>query len=68
MTKIEIPLHCCGSRIAMDLNEQAIAARFPDEVRKNVQCPECGKLVILSFEIKGVEINTVNQEVIKSRS
>jgi len=40
----------------------------PDEIRKNVECPQCKRLVILTFEIKTDKIEVANQEVIEPKA
>lgn len=62
---LELTLRCCGTNIQMTLDEAAIIARSPNEIRKNVGCPGCRKLVILSFERIGNDITNAEQEVIE---
>ncbi|MEK6554634.1 MAG: hypothetical protein AABZ31_05305 [Bdellovibrionota bacterium] len=60
----EIMLRCCNTKIEIVLDEAGISAGLPDEVRKNVECPTCQKLAILSFEAIGDQIENVHQEII----
>ena len=52
-------LDCCGYEHDLDVNDTAIERGELDEVRKNVVCPVCDKLVILHFHPPFVEQEVV---------
>ncbi len=58
-----VTLRCCGASHQLIVNEQAILALDPDETRKNVVCPNCDRIVVLSFRRRG-NVTTIDQEVI----
>lgn len=60
--EITVRLECCGASQKVTINEQAILAGEPNEVRKNVVCPDCANLVILEF--KNGDGTDIEQEVI----
>ena len=64
MKEVSIKLECCGADHKMMINEEAISRREPNEVRKNVLCLKCGKVVILEFT-RGDDVTRIRQEVIR---
>ena len=60
-----VTLQCCGTDVYITVSEEGIAARNPNDVRRNVSCPNCDSLVILSFTKEESAIRVVEQEVIK---
>ena len=58
-----VNLDCCHSDERVSVDVSRITAREPNELKKNIICPGCGKLVILSFEQTGNR-TSVSQEVI----
>ncbi len=62
MKEINIRLHCCGAIRKVEINQRAILAQEPNEIRKNINCHVCDKLVILDF--KNGDGAEIEQEVI----
>lgn len=60
--EIVVKLECCGAALRVSFNETESPATAPSEIRKNVCCPTCGRLLILSLK-HGKEV-TVDQEII----
>lgn len=64
--KIEVVLACCKTSVPVIFDERGSPATAPNEIRTNVSCPNCGKLIILSLKKQGGK-NTVDQEIIDTR-
>jgi hypothetical protein len=63
LEEMSVPLACCRPTATHAINPEKIAAREPNETRKNLLCPHCGMLVILSLERANGRM-TIDQEVI----
>ena len=50
--KIDVILDCCGAKETVQFRHTEAPALSPNQFRKNVTCPACGKLVILTMTKK----------------
>lgn len=64
--KIRIQLKCCGNFQEVSISKSAILTNDPNrnDVRQNVVCLKCQKLVILEFAGQKETVTCVEQEVI----
>jgi len=62
--EMTVDLHCCGHRQEVSISPSGITAGEPNEIRKNVSCLRCRKLVILDFQQEGTEF-LIDQEILE---
>jgi hypothetical protein len=59
-----VTLSCCKTKHNVVINDRGIRNREPNEVKKNILCPNCDRLVILSFAHGSSGVSIVDQEII----
>jgi hypothetical protein len=62
---LKVTLNCYGSVQGVRIDEAGIRNREPNEVKKSVLCPDCDRLVILSFSHGNRGPSVAEQEVIR---